>query len=191
MSKAGYVYLPTNFPDGAVLSAMHVGVHRDTQVTFGHSIPQNQHNVLSKEADNRIIIHQVFTAAADLKGTNAGVKNEDYAKKWAQYILKAAYEGPLRAAVHLKAKKVFLTLVGGGVFGDKPEWIIAAINEMRQFIVNNSLDVTVVIYTGGEACRNELLEIVKGTEGTYTFYGNPPLEGLDERITVKSIGPDC
>ncbi|MEM7589603.1 MAG: hypothetical protein AAF320_05560 [Myxococcota bacterium] len=195
MSPAGYVYLPIAgvYPSDEHIARMGVGVHRDVQVTYGHSLPGGSHEVLSWDKDNRVIVHQVFTAAADLgQGTNVGKEDSAIAQAWAKAILRANYEGTLRAAAVLGAKRVFLTLVGGGVFGNEPAWIVDAIAAMQNFLVQANLDVTVIVYSRGDVYREALSRLVQQTGGTYTLYtaGVPPA-GLPRYVVVKKAGPDC
>jgi hypothetical protein len=49
--------------------------------------------------------------------------------KFARLVLRAAYEATLRVALQVGAKTVVLTALGGGVFGNKPEWIAEAIEQ--------------------------------------------------------------
>ena len=44
--------------------------------------------------------------------------------------------------------KLFLTLIGGGVFDNDPSWIADAIAENFDIIVSSGLDVTVTIFDG-------------------------------------------
>ena len=59
-------------------------------------------------------------------------------------ILKAAYEGTIRAA-HMHGKqKVFLTIIGGGIFRNKLNWIAEAIEEVIPLIQDNNMQVYIV-----------------------------------------------
>lgn len=69
---------------------------------------------------------------------------------FARLVLDAAYEATLRAAVVNAAETgkgtVFLTLVGGGVFGNEQPWIIDAIDRACRSVADAGLDVAVVSY---------------------------------------------
>jgi hypothetical protein len=72
---------------------------------------------------------------------------------WADFaalILEASYEATLYAAVLNLAKtgnnKVFLTALGGGAFGNSPDWIFAAIQRAIQIFADYPLHVVIVSY---------------------------------------------
>ena len=113
---------------------INVLVHREVSVTHGG----NFENIIARSHT----IHQVFTAALNLTrdiGFERGRRDE-----CTYLILDAAYEGTLRAAVDLRARKVFLTLVGGGVFRNPLRLVSEVIARSQGFIDNFNLDVTVV-----------------------------------------------
>jgi hypothetical protein len=71
-------------------------------------------------------------------------------ERFARLILEAAYEATLAAAV-LNASKtgnksVYLTLIGGGVFGNDPEWILDAIRRAAKLYRRFDLDVKIVSF---------------------------------------------
>jgi hypothetical protein len=67
---------------------------------------------------------------------------------FARLVLEAAYEATLRAAlVHAgpaRPVRVFLTRLGGGVFGNDPRWIDAAIERALAALAGAPLDVAMV-----------------------------------------------
>jgi hypothetical protein len=70
---------------------------------------------------------------------------------WAPFatlILEAAYEATLLAAVENAARggsaRVYLTLLGGGVFGNSREWILHAIRRALKLLRERPLDVCIV-----------------------------------------------
>lgn len=69
---------------------------------------------------------------------------------FAQLVLDAAYEATLCAAVlnyfNTGNNKVFLTLTGGGAFGNKTAWIINAIQRALNLYAHIELDVNIVSY---------------------------------------------
>jgi hypothetical protein len=69
---------------------------------------------------------------------------------FARLILEAAYEATLCAAI-LNAERnginrVFLTLLGGGAFGNETDWIIGAIQRALNLYKDADLDVAIVSY---------------------------------------------
>lgn len=77
-------------------------------------------------------------------------------KKLEEMFLKAAYEGTLRAAVKAGKKKVFLTVIGGGVFYDRLDVVQEAIVSMKDFIKAKGLQVTLVYF------KDRTPEVVQG-----------------------------
>ena len=69
---------------------------------------------------------------------------------FAKLILEAAYEATLAAAVYnansYGSNKVFLTLLGGGAFGNPEEWILSAIRKALLAYKDADLDVAIVSY---------------------------------------------
>ena len=75
------------------------------------------------------------------------------ASQWepfARLVLEAAYEATLHAAVLNRestgSPKVFLTLLGGGAFGNSPDWIVAAIERALKIMRGSPLEVILVSY---------------------------------------------
>lgn len=119
-----------------VKGMLRIGVQEGTEVTAGGG------NVVS----------QAYCAAFPVaySGVETGVWEEV-----AQVLLEACYEATLRAGVENwrrgGSNKVFLTLVGGGVFGNKLEWIVAAIEKAVEIMQGSGLDVRVVSHRGAAA----------------------------------------
>lgn len=69
---------------------------------------------------------------------------------FAKLILEAAYEATICAAILNRAStgcnKLFLTLLGGGAFGNDTEWIIAAIERALNLYTESDLDIAFVSY---------------------------------------------
>lgn len=146
-----------------------IGFHGGVSVTYGVRSGDQHENIITSNPNQ--IVNQVFTAAIDLgQGTNPSTK---IIKEWAQVVLNAAYEGTLRKAFLARKKKVFLTLIGGGAFGNDIKWIFSAIDRMRDFIKDSGLEVMVVCYTLGwnqTIIRPSLASLVHATGGTYKQY---------------------
>jgi hypothetical protein len=81
-------------------------------------------------------------------------------EQFARLILDATYEATLAAAsINLRNtgnNKVFLTLVGGGAFGNRIEWILSAIDRALRIFEKCPLDVQVVSYGGPNSRLKEL-----------------------------------
>lgn len=69
---------------------------------------------------------------------------------FARLVLDASYEAAFWAATLNFARtgnnKVYLTLLGGGVFGNKEDWILAAIRRALELFARVPLDVAIVSY---------------------------------------------
>lgn len=79
----------------------------------------------------------------------------------ARMVLEAAYEATFAAAVINAADtgvhKLFLTLLGGGVFGNDDAWITAAIERAFKIHATHGLDVQIVSYGQSQPAVNELV----------------------------------
>ena len=86
--------------------------------------------------------------------------------EFAQLILKASYEATLWAAILNFAKtgnnKVYLTLLGGGVFGNDEDWIFAAIMRALELFAHVPLDVAIVSYRESKPPVKKLVANIKG-----------------------------
>ncbi|WP_299317242.1 hypothetical protein [uncultured Maribacter sp.] len=73
-----------------------------------------------------------------------------YWENFARIILEATYEATLHTALlNLKnnnSNKVFLTLVGGGAFGNDLDWILESLFKALEKFKNSPLDVSIVSY---------------------------------------------
>lgn len=115
-------------------SRLRIGIHWDVEVTDSAS-------------QRRPIVSQAFCSALPISYTRLDQANW---QPFASLILEATYEATLQAAI-LNARRgasniVLLTLVGGGVFGNAREWILAAIKRALQSAQGHNLDVRVVSY---------------------------------------------
>lgn len=114
----------------ALRATVRVGVQADTEVTlsaFGHRVTQ------------------VLACAMPVAYDRAP------APSWAplaRLVLEAAYEATLRAAlIHAgpaRPVRLFLTRLGGGAFGNDPQWIDAAIARALRMLGGAPLDVALV-----------------------------------------------
>lgn len=101
-------------------------------------------------------IHQVFTAALNVKNYQTYTSNKEHAETTAQNILHAAYEGTLLEAARIAdqegtRKKVYLTLIGAGAFGNKLEWIADVFKNntyIHEALRYANIDVYLIIYAG-------------------------------------------
>jgi len=116
----------------ACRSRLQVGVHWDTDV---------------KSKNHRVC--QIFASALPVSYAKS-TRSEEWAP-FAQVVLDGAYEGTLAAAAVLAAQrqtrlKVYLTAVGGGAFGNRTSWILAALDRALRIHGSAPLDVLLVHY---------------------------------------------
>ena len=123
---------------------LRIGAHWDTQVTLDHS----EHTV-----------SQVYCSALPVAySPHSSTQWEAFAK----LVLNASYEATFCAAILNAAKtgnnQLFLTLLGGGVFGNKIEWIIQAIERAARLHYEHDLEVSIVSYGSS---KDEVRQLVK------------------------------
>jgi hypothetical protein len=129
-------HLGTLTPDqiDAFRGKLRIGVHRDVEVT-------------EAAGPDRPRVSQAFCSA--LPVAYSGLESPHW-KPFASLVLEAAYEATLWAAV-LNAQRgvsnvVFLTLLGGGAFGNDPAWIHHAARRALEVLATFDLDVRFVSY---------------------------------------------
>ncbi len=123
-----------------------IGIHRDVEIT-------------EAAGPNRPQVSQSFCSA--LPVAYSGVPPAHW-QPFASLVLEAAYEATMWAAV-LNAQRgapnvVFLTLLGGGAFGNHSNWIHAAMRRALDMMRPFALDVRLVSYASPS---QEMLAIAK------------------------------
>ncbi|MEQ1810310.1 MAG: hypothetical protein ABL889_10300 [Terricaulis sp.] len=118
----------------ALRAKLKIGVHWDVEVTDA-TAPEAQ------------IVSQAFCSAMPVSYTYL---DEEIWEAFATLTLEAAYEGTLRAAI-LNAERgrsnvVYLTMLGGGAFGNRPVWILNAMARALNLARGADLDVRLVSY---------------------------------------------
>jgi hypothetical protein len=118
----------------ALRARLRIGLHAGVEVTDVATEP-------------RPVVTQAFCSALPIAYTR-GVKGPW--KRFASLILEAAYEATLLAAVvgarEGGSKAVFLTSLGGGVFGNDMAWITAAMRRALEAVRGFALEVRLVSY---------------------------------------------
>eukprot|EP00792_Barthelona_sp_PAP020_P005091 TRINITY_DN2490_c0_g4_i1.p1 TRINITY_DN2490_c0_g4~~TRINITY_DN2490_c0_g4_i1.p1 ORF type:complete len:385 (-),score=100.30 TRINITY_DN2490_c0_g4_i1:105-1259(-) len=148
----GYILLPQNYDMNSIKDSgtIRVGNHQFVEVVF-----EKREGFDYFKIQNPQLIHQVFTAALNFCDH---FRNEEKARVVAKKCLRASYEGTIRSAIINSqlsramnlpgANKVFLTLIGGGVFQNPHSDIFEAIIECKDLIVRSGLEVNLVFYSG-------------------------------------------
>jgi hypothetical protein len=113
-------------------SSIKIGVQYDTQVTL-----QNCSHLVS----------QAYCSAMPVAYSQ---QSSELWQPLASLILQAAYQATLAAAVINSQRtgnnQVYLTLLGGGAFGNTLGWIIAALQRALNVYINSGLKISIVSY---------------------------------------------
>ena len=113
-------------------AALRIGIHGDVEVT---------------QSPSRHLVSQAFCSALPISYSDVGSSEWE---SFARLILEAAYEGTLFAAAENANRNagapVHLTQVGGGAFGNRPEWIVDAMERAFHRLADSGLDVRIVHY---------------------------------------------
>jgi len=127
-----------------VKEKLKVGIQWNTEVTL---------------VDTNQIVSQVYCSALPVAYSKI---DSIYWEKFARIILEATYEATLYAGlINLEktdCNKVFLTLVGGGAFGNDMDWIIESMEKSLFKFKNTPLDVYIVSYKESSRDVKELVE---------------------------------
>jgi hypothetical protein len=126
-----------------LLGALRIGLQWGTEVTL---------------LDAGHLVTQAYCSAVPV------AYSDHSAEKWeplARLVLDAAYEATLRAgalnAAETGNNTVFLTLIGGGVFGNPVQWIIDAITRAVDVMADTDLDVAIVSFGSSNPALRPLL----------------------------------
>ncbi|WP_036154647.1 hypothetical protein [Maribacter forsetii] len=126
-----------------------IGSFTDAQREFlkGKLKVGTQWNTEVTLTDKKQIVSQIYCSALPVGYSHI---ESYYWENFARIILEATYEATLHTAlVNLKnnnSNKVFLTLVGGGAFGNDLDWILDSLFKALEKFKNSPLDVTIVSY---------------------------------------------
>lgn len=111
-------------------AALGIGIQWDTEVTLDNS---------------GLLVSQIYCSALPVAYSP---HPPELWERFARLILEATYEATLAAAVlnfqRTGNKKLFLTLVGGGAFGNETNWILSAIRRACDIFEKFPLDVRIV-----------------------------------------------
>ncbi|MEO1529618.1 MAG: hypothetical protein AAFX06_29705 [Planctomycetota bacterium] len=121
-----------------------IGIHANTEVT---------------DATAPHCVTQAYCSALPI--SYSGVSDRDV-EPLARMVLNSAYEATFAAAIINAcsaggSRKLFLTLLGGGAFGNPIEWIIDAIERSIRLYKSTALDVAIVSYGSNEPAVDRLL----------------------------------
>lgn len=115
-----------------IRSSLRIGLHSNTQVTLTEAVH---------------VVSQAYCSAMPVSYTRLS------STLWARFailILEAAYEATICAAIENAAStgnnRLYLTLLGGGAFGNELQWILDSIFRAIDLYSDCGLDVAIVSY---------------------------------------------
>lgn len=143
---SGYLKTQTIDQLDGLRAKLRIGVHRDVEVT-------------EAAGTNGPLVSQAFCSALPVAYSRVP---PSHWQPFASLVLEAAYEATMWAAV-LNAQRgtsnvVFLTLLGGGAFGNHSSWIHAAIRRSFAMMSGFAIDARLVSYG---TPSQEILQIAK------------------------------
>ncbi len=119
---------------------LRIGIQWNTEVTI---------------ADSKHTVSQAYCSALPVAYSH---HSSNLWEGFARLILEASYEATICAAIlnYLNSgnNKLFLTLIGGGVFGNEPDWILGAIRRAVDLYKHVNLDVAIVSH----GCSNKQVQ---------------------------------
>lgn len=132
----------------SVRAALRIGIHDDIEVTakdWGQTLLGQPNQTVT----------QVFGSALAVGYNKKTTESEDW-ERFATIVLEASYEATLLAGLLAAerhngeggSRRVFLTSLGGGVFGNPMEWIGVAMQRACERYKDYNLDIRVVTYAG-------------------------------------------
>lgn len=123
---------------------LRIGVQWNTQVTIRGSS------------------HTVTQAYCSALPVACGNHAPDHWEGFARLVLEASYEATICAAIlnsqSTGNNRVFLTLLGGGAFGNSTDWIIDSIERALKLYEDCDLDVAIVSYGASKPAVRRLVE---------------------------------
>ena len=121
-----------------------VGIQWNTEVTI---------------VDSEQVVSQVYCSALPVAYSHI---ESYYWENFARVILEATYEATFHAALinfqRTKSNKVFLTLIGGGAFGNNIDWILESLFKVVEKFKNTPLDIRIVSYGNSNNLLREVIE---------------------------------
>jgi hypothetical protein len=115
-------------------SQLHIGIHRDVEVTDADEVPAP-------------VVSQAFCSALPVAYGSIPARHW---RGFASLVLEAAYEATLWEGVanrlRGRSNTVLLTLLGSGAFGNDANWILSALRRALRLTAEVDLDVRIVSY---------------------------------------------
>jgi hypothetical protein len=132
----------------ALRDMLRVGIQWNTQVTLKNSTH---------------LVSQVYCSALPVAYSNY---SSALWEEFGRLVLDASYEAAICTAIlnwsSTGNNRVFLTLLGGGAFGNRTDWITDAIGRILKGYEKWNLDVAIVSYSSSNQHVQQLVEQLKG-----------------------------
>ena len=113
-------------------------------------------------SDTKYCVSQAYCSALPVAYTNIA---PNYWQSFARIVLEASYEATFYAAVlnfeRNKSNLLYLTLIGGGAFGNESEWILDAIKKAIRKFNKVPLNIKIVSYGQSNPKIQELIKELK------------------------------
>ena len=186
-----------------LVSKVKVLVHADEEVVYGpRELMKEAITCVGKDDDDEAArtqpnhkICQVFCAAMNMGQGESGFKNAgiEGSDVKAKLLLEAAYRGTYLAAIRHGCPKLFLTLIGGGVFGNSQAAIMDTIEKVHMDTActekNNAIkEVHVVMFNPVPTLQKFVLSLQgKGVDVELVAYKNGKFVDfdIDEALAMK------
>ena len=140
----------------------------------------NLQGKLDKIDNENQCIDQAFISALDFN--NIGKRTNKQYEMCAKRVIKAQYEAVFRAAILNNKKNVIIELNDITEFHNNPQWIIDALNELKDIIQDYGLNVIVNTFRSdsmGTTVKGNLIKLIKETGGNFMElrkYCNSPID---------------
>ncbi len=126
---------------------LRIGIQRNTQVTLNNS---------------RHLVSQIYCSALPVAYSHLA---SNLWSEFAKLVLEAAYEATICAAILNSIengnKRVYLTMLGGGAFGNQSDWIIGGLQRALYLYRRVDLDVAIVSYRSSMPYVQDLIHQTK------------------------------
>jgi hypothetical protein len=152
-SKAGILHINkiilglTDLEREDIKSKLKVGIQSNTEVTT---------------SENGHFVNQIYCSALPVSYSQL---DPIYFEPFTRLILEATYEATFFAALRNMEKtsinKLFLTLVGGGAFGNQMDWIMDSIGIAISKFLNIPLDVKIVSFSNVNDRLNQMIKNIE------------------------------
>ena len=123
---------------------LRIGIQWNTQVTLNNAAH---------------LVSQAYCSALPVAYSR---HSSDLWAEFAQLVLEASYEATICAAILNSAEtgnnRVFLTLLGGGAFGNETTWIIKGIERALNLYKDAALDISIVSYGSSNQYIKQLVD---------------------------------